>query len=156
MRSQIQCIFILHAGQKCGQRPLQALANQRSYLNLQRLLASRPLSWPEYKYSPVSTHQTQSHLHSQQVNAKSTSNSTRGLPASHSATALRTYDHRAGSPRNGKPTSPVVSQTGAQSFRKEDLQASNKSTSAVRRKRPFSGTTAAGICPCNDSREQWC
>jgi hypothetical protein len=31
-----------------------------------------------------------------------------------------------------------------------------KSTSAVRRKRSFSGPTAAGVCPCNDSREQWC
>jgi cleavage and polyadenylation specificity factor subunit 1 len=23
-------------------------------------------------------------------------------------------------------------------------------------KRPFSGPTAAGVCPCNDSRKQWC
>jgi hypothetical protein len=45
-------------------------------------------------------HQTQSHLHSQQLNAKSTSSSTRGLPASHSATAWKTYEHRAGSPPN--------------------------------------------------------
>jgi hypothetical protein len=143
--------------------------------------------------------QTQSHLHSQQVNAKPTSRSTRGLPASHSATALKTYEHRARSPRNErfslphrlyhksvlkmsakkpyehpacpprngrfKPTSPVVSQTGAQSFRKEDLRPSSvsltqqarfKPTSAVCCKRPFSGPTAAGVCPCNGSREQWC
>jgi hypothetical protein len=49
----------------------------------------------------VSTHQTQSHLHLQQVNTKSTSNSTRGLPALHSDTTLRTYNHLAGSPRMG-------------------------------------------------------
>jgi hypothetical protein len=93
------------------------------------------------------------------VNAKSTSISARGLPALHSATALKAYEHRAGSPRNGrfslphrlyrklalktsaektydhracpprngqfKPTSLIVSQTSAQSFCKEDLQASN-------------------------------
>jgi hypothetical protein len=41
-RSQIQRIFILHARQGRGQRPLQALTNHRSYLNLQSLLASRP------------------------------------------------------------------------------------------------------------------
>jgi hypothetical protein len=41
-RSQTQHIFILHAGQWHGKPPLQALANQRTYLNLQRLLASRP------------------------------------------------------------------------------------------------------------------
>jgi hypothetical protein len=110
---------------------------------------------------PASKDQTQSHLHSQQVNAKSTSSSARGLPALHSSTTLKIYEHRAGSPRNErfslphwlyhkpvlktsakktydhsacpphngrfKPTSPVVSQTGAQSFRKEDLQASNAS-----------------------------
>jgi hypothetical protein len=160
------------------------------------------LSRPEYKYAPVSKDQTQSHLHSQQVNAKSTSNSTRGLLASHSATTLRTYDHWAGSPRNGhfKSTSLVVSQVGAQksanetydhpacpprngrfqqrrpttiqrvphmmgTFRKEDLRLSSmssmqwarfKSTPAVRCKRPFSESTATGVCPCNDSREQWC
>jgi hypothetical protein len=95
------------------------------------------------------------------VNAKSKSSSARGLPASHSATALKIYEHRAGSPRNEhfslphrlyhkpmlktsamktydhpacpprngrfKPTSPVISQTSAQNFRKEDLQASNVS-----------------------------
>jgi hypothetical protein len=103
----------------------------------------------------------QSHLHLQQVNAKSISSSNRGLPASHLVTALKTYEHWAGSPHNGrfslphwlyrkpalktsakktydhltypprngrfKPTSPVVSQTGAQSFHKEDLQASSVS-----------------------------
>jgi hypothetical protein len=42
MRSQIQHIFTLHARQGRGQPPVQALANRRSYLNLQRLLASRP------------------------------------------------------------------------------------------------------------------
>jgi hypothetical protein len=120
-----------------------------------------PLLRPEYKYAPVSKDQTQSHLYSQEVNAKSTSSSTRGLPESHSATALKIYEHRAGSPcnvcfslphwlyhkpafktsakktydhpvcpsRNGrfKPTSPVISRTRAQSFCKEDLQASNVS-----------------------------
>jgi hypothetical protein len=143
---------------------LQALANQGSYLNLQCLLArwpGPPLSQPECKYALVSPLHTQSYLHSQQVNAKSTSSSARGLPASHSATALKTYEHRAGSPRNErfslphrlyhkpalktsakktydhpacplrnrrfKPTSLVVSRTGAQSFCKEDLQASNVS-----------------------------
>jgi hypothetical protein len=34
------------------------------------------------------------------VNAKSTNSSARGLPASHSGTALKIYEHRAGSPRN--------------------------------------------------------
>jgi hypothetical protein len=73
-----------------------------------------------YKYAPASKDQTQSHLHSQQVNAKSISSSARGLPASHLATARKTHKHRARSPRNGrfKPTSLVVSRTGAQSFRK--------------------------------------
>jgi hypothetical protein len=88
-------------------------------------------------------------------------------PASHSATARKTYEHWAGSPRNGrfKPTSPVALQAGAQNVSKEDLRPSSvsptqrarfKSTSAVRRKQPFSGPTAAGVCTCNDSREQWC
>jgi hypothetical protein len=109
----------------------------------------------------VSTHQTQSHLHSHQVNAKSTSSSTRGLPALHSATARKTYEDRAGSPFNGrfslphqlyrkpalktsaekthahpacpprngllKPTSPVVSQAGAQNVSREDLRTSSVS-----------------------------
>jgi hypothetical protein len=47
-------------------------------------------------------------------------------------------------------------------FRKEDprpssvsptQQAHFRSTSAVCHKRPFSGPTAAGVCPCNDSKE---
>jgi hypothetical protein len=59
----------------------------------------------------VTLDQTQSYLHSQQVNAKSTSSSTGGLPASHSATALKAYEHRAGSPRNGRlPQRPTTSQ----------------------------------------------
>jgi hypothetical protein len=37
MRSQIQLQIILHAEQGHGQQPLQALANQRSYMNLERL-----------------------------------------------------------------------------------------------------------------------
>jgi hypothetical protein len=80
-----------------------------------------------YKYAPASKDQTESHLHSQQVNARSISSSTKGLPASHSATVLRTYNHHAGSPRNGrfKSTLPVVSQAGSQNFRKEDLRVSN-------------------------------
>jgi hypothetical protein len=78
---------------------------------------------------PPSKDRTQSHLHSQQLNAKSMSNSTRGLPALHSTTALITYDHRAGSPCNGsfKSTSPVVSQAGAQNVSKEDLRPSSVS-----------------------------
>jgi hypothetical protein len=55
---------------------------------------------------PVSKDQTQSHLHSQQVNAKSTNSSAMGLPASHSATALKIYEHRAGSPRNERFSLP--------------------------------------------------
>jgi hypothetical protein len=174
------------------------------HINQQKILTSDEianstyiytLSRPEYKYAPASKDQTQSHLHSQQVNAKFASSSARGLPASHSATyehwagsprnecfslphrlyrkpgpktpAKKTYNHPACPPLNGcfKPTSPVVSQTGAQSFHKEDLQASNMSptqqacfttTSAVCCKRPFTWPTAASMCPCNDSREQWC
>jgi hypothetical protein len=105
----------------------QALANQRSYLNLQRLLAICPSRgqcinmrlWARIK---------QSHLHSQQVNAKPISSSTKGLPAWHSATALRTYDHQADSPRNGrfKSTSLVVSQARSQYVCKEDLRVSNR------------------------------
>jgi hypothetical protein len=157
MRSQIQHLFIL-------QPPVQALVNQRSYLNLQRLLANRPFRGQSINMRLRTKVKTQSHLHSQHVNAKSTSISTRGLPASDLATARRTYEHRAGPPRNGrfKPTSPVVSQAGSENVRKEDLRPSSmsptqrarfKSTSAVRCKRPFSGPTAAGVCPCNDSRE---
>jgi hypothetical protein len=63
-----------------------------------------------------------------------------------------------------RPTSiqRVPHATGA--FRKEELWPSRvsptqwthfKSTSAVSCKRPFSGPTAAGMHPCNDSREQW-
>jgi hypothetical protein len=131
----------------------------------------------------VSTHQGQSHLHSQQVNAKSTSSSTRGLPASHSATRRKTYEHRAGSPRNErfslphwlyckpalktsakktydhpacpscngrfKPTSPVVSQTSAQSFRKEDLQASNVSPRNRSLQVHISGSSQAALFRAN-------
>jgi hypothetical protein len=144
-------------------RPGQALANQRSYLNLQHLLASRPSCGQCINMRlPASKDQTQSHLHSQQVNAKYISSSTKGLPASHSATTLRTYDHQADSPRNGrfKSTSPVMSQAGSQNVRKEDLRVSSESptqqarfklTSAVGLKQPFSGPTAATVCPCNDS-----
>jgi hypothetical protein len=81
--------------------------------------------------------------------------------------AKKTYDHPVCPPRNGrfKPTSPVVLQASTQNFSKEDLRPSSvsptqrarfKPTSAVCHKRPFSGPTAAGMCPCNDSREQWC
>jgi hypothetical protein len=47
----------------------------------------------------------------------------------HKMSAKKTYDHPACPPCNGRfqPTSPVVSQNGAQSFSKEDLQASNVS-----------------------------
>jgi hypothetical protein len=148
-------------------------ANQRSYLNLQRFLASRPSRGQSIN------------MRLQQVNANSTSNFTRGLPATHSATTLRTYDHRTGSPRNlrFKSTSPIVSQAGAWNVSKEDLrpservphatgafskedlwpfsmsptqQARFKSTPAVRHKWPFSATTAAGVCLCNYSRKQLC
>jgi hypothetical protein len=104
----------------------------------------------------------QSHLHSQQVNAKSTRNSTRRLPASHSATALRTYDHRAGPPRNRrfKSTSPVVSHAGAQKSAKKTYDhpvcPPRKGLASSLHQRfiasgPFQGQQPPA-CPCNDSR----
>jgi hypothetical protein len=59
-------------------------------------------------------------------------------------TALKTYEHRVGSPCNGhfKPTSPVVSQTGAQNVSKEDLQSSGVSPTQWALQAYLTGTIA--------------
>jgi hypothetical protein len=89
----------------------------------------------------------QSHLHSQQLNAKSTSSSSRGLQASHSASALKIYEHRAGSPtqqallayvtgcitsrrserHQRRPTTIQCAPRATGAFRKEDLRPSSMS-----------------------------
>jgi hypothetical protein len=67
MWSQKQHIFILHAGQGCGQPPLQALANQRSYLKLQRWLASLPWAAPLSTASTACTRHLLLQLHSASI-----------------------------------------------------------------------------------------
>jgi hypothetical protein len=155
-----------------------------------------------YRYAPASKDQTQSHLHSHQVNAKSTGNSTRGLPASRAgsqhvrkegvrvsnvlphATGAANLPHRLCCKPADKtsakkayeyPTCSLtqralqVYRTGCVASRltkrpqrrRTSIQSNPprngrfKSASLVGIKRPFSGPTAAGVCPCNDSRKQW-
>jgi hypothetical protein len=94
-----------------------ALPWKRQYLsNSQQISGHEPQTVLDTKTDRLTDHQSkcdfdfasaQSHLLSQQVNAKSTSSSARGLPASHSATALKTYERLRAS--SGLPTKRALS-----------------------------------------------
>jgi hypothetical protein len=163
---------------------VQALANQRSYLNLQRLLASRPSRGQtinmhlraRIKHSLIYTCNKWT-LNLQAAPLGDYQHHTR-LPHWRPMSIERAPHQRAlqayltGSIANRSSKLPQRSPTRMQcvphatgAFRKEDLRPSSvsptqwarfKSTSVVRRKWPFSGPTAAGVCPRKDSREQWC
>jgi hypothetical protein len=127
------------------------------------------VSPPVYKYAPASKDQTQSHLHSHQVNSKS-SNSTRGLPALQASSqhvrkegvrVSNVLPHATGAaslphPLCCKPAHKTSTKKAYEHPMYSSTQRALQVCITGCIKWAFSGPTAAGVCPCSDSREQWC